>query len=192
MALSPPGPPHAQSSFKQMHWAGWSPILPLLRRCWYGCKLCNQEPPSRPSCLGMLPRLQDRAWYNKILWDTSDCCNMYTNEFWSLVRALFGYTGETLVALPCSWRILDPLPPAWLAVPIHRCGAGHGQGKPSWLEAHAFAPCGRWSAAPGCGAERAASKPRLDREPPRPCPDPCSRAAPAPTALLQTVPRAST
>jgi hypothetical protein len=38
--------------------------------------------------------LQNAPWYNKILWDTSSCCNMYTNEFWSLVRALFGYTGE--------------------------------------------------------------------------------------------------
>lgn len=39
------------------------------------------------------PRLQDMPWYNTILWDTSGCCNMYTNDFWSLVRALFGYTG---------------------------------------------------------------------------------------------------
>lgn len=44
--------------------------------------------------------MQDRAWYNKILWDSSGCCNMYSNEFWSLVRALFGYTGEMRVMQP--------------------------------------------------------------------------------------------
>ncbi|PSC73283.1 Plasma membrane iron permease [Micractinium conductrix] len=37
---------------------------------------------------------EEREWYNHILWDTSGCCNMYTNEFWSLVRALFGYTDQ--------------------------------------------------------------------------------------------------
>lgn len=41
---------------------------------------------------GTLFPYEDRAWYNKILWDSSGCCNMYSNEFWSLVRALFGYT----------------------------------------------------------------------------------------------------
>lgn len=41
---------------------------------------------------GTLFPYEDRAWYNKILWDTSGCCDMYSNEFWSLVRALFGYT----------------------------------------------------------------------------------------------------
>ncbi|EFN52192.1 hypothetical protein CHLNCDRAFT_139414 [Chlorella variabilis] len=37
---------------------------------------------------------EDAPWFNKILWDTSGCCNMYTNDFWSLVRALFGYTDQ--------------------------------------------------------------------------------------------------
>ncbi|KAL4423883.1 hypothetical protein ABPG75_001184 [Micractinium tetrahymenae] len=41
---------------------------------------------------GTLFPYEDRAWYNKILWDSSGCCDMYSNEFWSLVRALFGYT----------------------------------------------------------------------------------------------------
>jgi uncharacterized protein with von Willebrand factor type A (vWA) domain len=59
-------------------------------------------PPPRTSILAALDgppitrlrsRLQDMPWYNTILWDTSGCCNMYTNDFWSLVRALFGYTG---------------------------------------------------------------------------------------------------
>lgn len=38
--------------------------------------------------------LQYRPWYNTILWNTSGCCDMYNNQFWSMMRALFGYTGE--------------------------------------------------------------------------------------------------
>lgn len=30
-------------------------------------------------------------WSNRILWDTNSCCNPDTNNFWSLIRALFGY-----------------------------------------------------------------------------------------------------
>jgi high-affinity iron transporter len=33
-------------------------------------------------------------WYNKILWNTSGCCDMYNNQFWSMMRALFGYTDQ--------------------------------------------------------------------------------------------------
>jgi high-affinity iron transporter len=32
-----------------------------------------------------------RPWANKIMWDTSGCCNPNTNEGWALMRALFGY-----------------------------------------------------------------------------------------------------
>lgn len=40
---------------------------------------------------------EDRAWHNTILWNTSGCCDMYNNEFWSLIRALFGYTDQPTV-----------------------------------------------------------------------------------------------
>jgi hypothetical protein len=60
-----------------------------------------------------------RPWANRVLWDTSGCCNPNTNEFWSLVRALFGYQdqpmnlqllyyclfwGMTLGLLALKWR----------------------------------------------------------------------------------------
>ena len=32
-----------------------------------------------------------RPWANKIMWDTSGCCDPNTNEGWALMRALFGY-----------------------------------------------------------------------------------------------------
>lgn len=35
-----------------------------------------------------------RPWYNTILWNTSGCCDMYNNQFWSMMRALFGYTDQ--------------------------------------------------------------------------------------------------
>ncbi len=50
------------------------------------------------------PLPQYRPWYNTILWNTSGCCDMYNNQFWSMMRALFGYTGERWVL---SWL------PAW-------------------------------------------------------------------------------
>lgn len=31
------------------------------------------------------------SWPNRILWNTYECCNPDQNEFWSLIRALFGY-----------------------------------------------------------------------------------------------------
>lgn len=34
---------------------------------------------------------EDVPWSNRILWNTNGCCNPDTNEFWSLIRALFGY-----------------------------------------------------------------------------------------------------
>lgn len=32
-----------------------------------------------------------RPWANKIMWDTSGCCDPNTNQGWALMRALFGY-----------------------------------------------------------------------------------------------------
>ena len=32
-----------------------------------------------------------RPWANLIMWDTSGCCNPDTNQFWAMMRALFGY-----------------------------------------------------------------------------------------------------
>jgi hypothetical protein len=43
---------------------------------------------------GIMYPYEWRPWSNRVLWDTSGCCNMYTNKFWELMRALFGYQGE--------------------------------------------------------------------------------------------------
>lgn len=70
-------------------------------------RLPGAPAPSRPAAaLRRLLSLQEREWYNHILWDTSGCCNMYTNEFWSLVRALFGYTGAQLGRAHGCGRVL--------------------------------------------------------------------------------------
>ena len=47
------------------------------------------------------PLPQYRPWYNTILWNTSGCCDMYNNQFWSMMRALFGYTGESRLPGTC-------------------------------------------------------------------------------------------
>lgn len=69
-------------------------------------------------------RVQDAPWFNKILWDTSGCCNMYTNDFWSLVRALFGYTGACACGaeLVLSWR-RNSLPCPTRHLPMSHTGA---------------------------------------------------------------------
>jgi high-affinity iron transporter len=37
-----------------------------------------------------------RPWSNRVLWDTSACCDPNSNEFWALVRALFGYQEQPM------------------------------------------------------------------------------------------------
>lgn len=34
---------------------------------------------------------EDRDWWNASVWSTKECCNDKTNQFWAMMRALFGY-----------------------------------------------------------------------------------------------------
>ena len=80
----------------------------------YARAVPSAAPPPCPPTLPC-PALQDRAWYNRILWDTSGCCSV-NSTFWSLVHALFGYTGA-------QWS--RPAPPspclALASVPLPSC-----------------------------------------------------------------------
>lgn len=43
---------------------------------------------------GVMYPYEWRPWSNLVLWDTSSCCNPDTNQFWALIRAMFGYQCE--------------------------------------------------------------------------------------------------
>jgi high-affinity iron transporter len=43
---------------------------------------------------GALWPYEMRPWCNLIVWDATSCCDPNTNEFWSLLRSLFGWQAE--------------------------------------------------------------------------------------------------
>ncbi|KAL6784794.1 Plasma membrane iron permease [Auxenochlorella protothecoides] len=78
-------------------------------------------------------------WSNKILWNTMGCCNPDTNEFWSLIRALFGYqampTNIQLLYYCLFWFVVLSAMAyrAWLGVLTdeHRFAAEDEEGRPA-------------------------------------------------------------
>jgi len=43
---------------------------------------------------GIMYPYEWRPWSNLIVWDVSGCCDPNTNDFWSLMRALFGWQAQ--------------------------------------------------------------------------------------------------
>jgi hypothetical protein len=133
--------------------------------------------------------LQDAPWYNTILWDTSGCCNMYTNDFWSLVRALFGYTGALAPAAAHSCRWAEgkrapaaraaavPQNPACLFLLEHPgLAAQHGRRPHSWQPVTWWLAEGQGSAARACSRFAAPAGPRYRC----PLPSPSLQTSPPP------------
>ncbi|GAB0490032.1 hypothetical protein MMPV_001262 [Pyropia vietnamensis] len=53
----------------------------------------------------------ERDWWNASVWSTKECCNDKTNQFWAMMRALFGYqdtpTFLEMISYIAYWAVIS-------------------------------------------------------------------------------------